>query len=296
MKINRMSQIGKASAKRGKPSYFMAVLGVTIVLSFIGIFGWIFLSAESYTKALKEDVRITAYLHSNAKKADVDSLMKYLENQSYTKAIEYVDKETAKKRFLDMGEQDFSNILDENPLQASLELNLKSNYVNKDTMESIRKDLINRPLVVQSVDYPSSLVEKIGTVVRWVLIVLIILAIVFSVLSIILIDNTIRLAMYSNRFLIKTMQMVGATRKFISRPMNIRAVINGTVAAVIAIAIIYILIMIFEGYLPYLKDLRNNGNLILLFLLLIVIGIGITLFSTNRSILKYLKMKLDDLY
>jgi cell division transport system permease protein len=163
-------------------------------------------------------------------------------------------------------------------------------------MESIRKDLINRPLVVQSVDYPSALVDKIGSVVRWLLIGLIILAVIFSVLSIILIDNTIRLAMYSNRFLIKTMQMVGATRQFISKPMNIRAIINGTIASLIAIAIIYILILVFEGFLPYLKDLRNNVNLIMLFLVLIVIGIGITVFSTNRSVLKYLKMKLDDLY
>lgn len=291
-----MSRSAKASAKRGKPSYFMAVLGVTIVLFFIGIFGWIFLSAESYTKALKEDVKIIAYLHNNSKKADVDSLMKYIEMKPYTKFIEYVDKETAKKRFIAKGEPDFSNIIDENPLQASLEFNLKSQYVHKDTMESIRKDLINRPLVVQSVDYPSALVEKIGSVVRWILIGLIILAVIFSGLSIILIDNTIRLAMYSNRFLIKTMQMVGATRQFISKPMNIRAIINGSIASAIAIVVIYILIQVFEGFLPYLKDLRHNGKLIMLFLLLFVIGIGISLFSTNRSVVKYLKMKLDDLY
>ncbi len=95
-----MSQIGKASTKRGKPSYFMSVLGVTIVLFFIGIFGWIFLSADSYTKALKEDVKIVAYLHNNAKKADVDSLQAYLAAKPYTKFIEYVDQETAKKRFI----------------------------------------------------------------------------------------------------------------------------------------------------------------------------------------------------
>jgi cell division transport system permease protein len=92
------------------------------------------------------------------------------------------------------------------------------------------------------------------------------------------------------------MQMVGATRQFISKPMNIRAVINGAIAAIIAIVIIYILILIFEGFLPYLKDLRNNGKLMMLFILLIVLGIGISVFSTTRSVLKYLKMKLDDLY
>ena len=291
-----MSQPGKASAKRGKPSYFMSILGVTIVLFFIGIFGWIFLSAESYTKVLKENVTVIAYLNDRAKKPDVDSLKTYLQNKPYTKSIEYVDKETAKKRFIAKGEPDFSNILDENPLQASIEFNLKSSYVNKDTLESIRKDLINRPLVVESVDYPSAVVEKVGSVVRWILIGLIILAVIFTLLSIILIDNTIRLAMYSNRFLIKTMQMVGATRQFISRPMNKKAVINGTIAAVIAIAIIYLLITVFESFIPSLRDLRNGGKMAMLFLVLVAIGIGITVFSTNRSILKYLKMKLDDLY
>jgi cell division transport system permease protein len=274
----------------------MSILGVTIVLFFIGIFGWIFLSAEGYTNVLKENVKMVAYLNDNAKKEHVDSLLNYIKSKPYTRFVEYVDKETAKKRFIAQGERDFSNILEENPLKASLEFNLKSDYVNKDTLESIRKDLINRPLIVESVDYPSAVVEKIGPIVKWVLVGLIIIAIIFSILSIILIDNTIRLAMYSNRFLIKTMQMVGATRKFISRPMNIRAIINGAVAALIAIFIIYGLITIFESFIPNLKDLRNTGKLLMLFILLVVIGIGITLFSTNRSIVKYLRMKLDDLY
>src|SRR5690606_15937335 len=123
-----------------------------------------------------------------------------------------------------------------------------------------------------------------------ILIGLVALAIVFSILSIVLIDNTIRLAMYSNRFLIKTMQMVGATRGFISRPMNFRAVINGALSAIISIALIYLIILLFENYLPYLKDLRDNTMLTFLFLFLLVLGIGISVFSTNRSVIKYLKM------
>jgi cell division transport system permease protein len=113
----------------------------------------------------------------------------------------------------------------------------------------------------------------------------------------VLIDNTIRLAMYSNRFLIKTMQMVGATRGFISKPMNIRAIINGALSAIISIVFIYGIIFIFEHYLlPELKDLRDNGMLMLLFAFLFVLGIGISVFSTQRSVIKYLKMSLDDLY
>lgn len=155
---------------------------------------------------------------------------------------------------------------------------------------------MERSMVVQSINYPASLVEKMGPTMRWILLGLVILAVVFSILSIVLIDNTIRLAMYSNRFLIKTMQMVGATRGFISKPMNIRAVINGALAALISIILIYLIIILFEAYLPYLSDLRDNRMLFLMFAFMIVLGIGISVLSTHRSVIKYLKMSLDDLY
>jgi cell division transport system permease protein len=139
-------------------------------------------------------------------------------------------------------------------------------------------------------------VEKMGSSVRAGLIVFAALAALFCILSIILIDNTIRLAMYSNRFLIKTMQMVGATRGFIAKPLNMRAVLNGLIAALVAIGLIYGLMLLSEYFLPYLRDLRDNSKVIILFSFLIVLGISITLFSTYRSVVKYLKMKLDELY
>jgi cell division transport system permease protein len=291
-----MAQFGKASSKRGKPSYFMAIVGVSIVLFFIGIFGFLFLSAGNYMRGLKEDVKVIVYLQNNARKPDVDQLRDYIAAKPYTKSIEYVDKEMAKSRMKTDGEENFEEFLEENPLPNSLEFHLKSEFVNKDTLTAIKSELSQKILLVESVKYPAALVEKIANIVKWILAGLIGLAVVFSLLSIILIDNTIRLAMYSNRFLIKTMQMVGATRNFISRPMNMRAVINGVVAAVIAIALIYLLIIGLERFVPYLRDLRNNLHLVMLFGIMLLLGIGISLFSTNRSIGKYLKMKLDDLY
>ena len=120
--------------------------------------------------------------------------------------------------------------------------------------------------------------------------------IALPVMVIILIDNTIRLAMFSNRFLIKTMQMVGATRWFIAKPLNIRALINGAISAVIAIAAVYGVITLAEKFLPDLKALHDNTMILLLFLALLIIGIFISVFSTHRSVIKYLRMKLDDLY
>lgn len=291
-----MAQIGKSSAKRSKPSYFMAILGVTIVLFFVGIFGWLLLNASRYIDELKEEVQVQVYLRNNLAQKDIDSLKSYIASKPYTKTVEYIDKETAKSRWLAQGESDFEELLDENPLPASIDFYTRSEYVQKDSLQAIKADLSKFAMFVQSVNYPAMLVEKMGATMQWILIGLVILAGVFSILSIVLIDNTIRLAMYSNRFIIKTMQMVGATRSFISRPMNIRAVMNGAIAAIISIVLIYLIIVVFENFLPYLKDLRDNAKLLMLFSFLILLGIGISVFSTHRSVVKYLKMKLDDLY
>jgi cell division transport system permease protein len=289
-------QTGKASAKRSKPSYFMAILGVSIVLFFVGIFGWVLLNASHYIDQLKEEVQVHVYIRNNVQQKEIDSLKSYIASQPYAKSIEYVDKETAKKRWLEQGEADFEELLEENPLPASIDFYTRSNYVHKDSLIAIKEDLLQRSMIVQSINYPASLVEKMGPIMQWLLLGLVVLAVVFSILSIVLIDNTIRLAMYSNRFLIKTMQMVGATRGFISKPMSLRAVINGAIAALISIALVYLIIILFENYLPYLKVLRDNTMLMLLFAFLIVLGIGISVLSTHRSVIKYLKMSLDDLY
>jgi cell division transport system permease protein len=150
--------------------------------------------------------------------------------------------------------------------------------------------------VISEFQYPTETVTSVSKYVKTAAIWILIIAIILSILVIISIDNTIRLAMYSNRFIIKTMQMVGATRNFIARPLNIRAIINGLIAAGVAIVLMVGFIAIAEKFVPYFKVLHDTSNMLLLFLLMIVLGLLISLFSTHRSVLKYLKMKLDDLY
>jgi cell division transport system permease protein len=292
-----MAQIGKSSSKRSQPSYFMAILGVTVVLFFVGVFGWLILNASKYTEVLKENVQVQVYLRNTASAKDVDSLTAWLTAKPYSRDVEYIDKATAKKRLLASGEKDFQDMIEGNPLPASIVFRMKSAYVVKDTLEAIKADILNgRDLVIESVNYPASLVEKMGPILKWILVVLVALATLFGILAIILIDNTIKLSMYSNRFLIKTMQMVGATRRFITGPITKRAVINGALAAFIAIACVWGMVLLSERLLPDLRDLRDNSRLGLLCGLIVVLGIGITLLSTYRSVIKYLKMKLDDLY
>jgi cell division transport system permease protein len=193
------------------------------------------------------------------------------------------------------GNEDWSKVLAENPLPNAIYFRIKKQYLQLDTLANIKTDL-EAQTWVSDVKYPDELVGKLNSNIRIVSIALLILVIVFSLVVIFLIDNTIRLAMFSNRFLIKTMQMVGATRGFIAKPLNVRAILNGAISGVIASAVLYIVILILEKYISWLKTIHDSGLLILLFLVLIVIGIGITLFSTHRSVVKYLRMKLDDLY
>ena len=290
-----MAQTGKSSIKRGKPSYFMSILGVTLVLFLLGIIGWLVINANKLGDYFKENVEVRAYLRGDLNPKDSVALMNYITTKPYLKSIQYVSKEEGKKIYMEEENEDWSKVLDENPLPNAIYFKIKRQYVQVDSMKAIQAD-IESQTYVSDVKYPAALVDKLNKNIRSVSIGLLILVIVISIVVIFLIDNTIRLAMFSNRFLIKTMQMVGATRWFIAKPLNIKAVINGAISGVIASALLYVVIIFAENSVDWLKTIHDNTLLILLFLILIVIGIAITVFSTHRSVIKYLRMKLDDLY
>lgn len=273
----------------------MAILGITLVLITLGTLGWIIINANKIGDYYKENVEVRAYLRENISKKDSAALVQYIASRPYVKSYEYVTKEGAKAKFMSDGNDDWKNVLTVNPLPASIDFKLNSQYVNSDTLAGIKQDL-EQNIGVNDVQYPNQLVSSISGFVQKLSLILLGLAIGCCIVSIILIDNTIRLAMFSNRFLIKTMQMVGATRGFIARPLTGRAILNGAISAAIAIVIIFGIVSFLENYLPALKAIKDDRLLIVLFIVLIGIGIGISLVSTYRSVVKYLKMKLDDLY
>jgi cell division transport system permease protein len=290
-----MAQFGKASSQRGKPSYFMSILGVTLVLFLLGIIGWLVINAGKLGQYFRESVEVRAYLRGNVSDADSTALVQYIAERPYVREYTFVDKEVAKKKYLDEGNDDWNGVLDQNPLPNSINFRLRKEYVQSDTLVNIEKEIEAHPLI-SDVQYPRELVSNLNANINRISFILLGLAIVLCVVVIVLIDNTIRLAMFSNRFLIKTMQMVGATRGFIAKPLNIRAIINGAISAVIAIVLVYLLTLVAENFLPELKALHDTKTLLLLFLILMILGIAITLFSTHRSVIKYLRMKLDELY
>ncbi|HEY0676954.1 MAG TPA: permease-like cell division protein FtsX [Chitinophagaceae bacterium] len=290
-----MPQPGRLSARRSKPSYVMAIIGVAFVLLILGVLGWLLINANKLGQHFQESIEVRVYLRENITTKDSADLVQYIATQPYVRAYEFVTKEQAKQKYLEDGNTDWSGVLENNPLPASINFRIRSEYAVADSLQKIQATLLQN-IAVSDVAYPQSLVANLNNIIQKISIVMLVIAIVICILVIILIDNTIRLAMFSNRFLIKTMQMVGATRWFIARPMNIRAIINGAISGLIAVAGILGFIFFAERWLPEIKALRDYGSLGIMFGLIILIGIGISLASTHRSVLKYLKMKLDDLY
>lgn len=292
-----MAQFGKASSKRGKPTYAYAIIGVSLVLFLFGIVGWFFLNLRKTGDYVKENIQVHAWLNPNAPKKSIDSLKTYVAALPYAKDVEYVTKEMAIAKWNADNDTTWKKFLDENPLPESVDFYVKADHVQKDSLDALSADLLNRyPGLVKEFQFPTETLSQVSKFVKTAAYIFLVAAIVLTILVVFSIDNTIRLAMYSNRFLIKTMQMVGATRWFIAKPLNVRAIVNGLIASGIAIVAVWATITLIEGLAPGFKVLHDNTSMILLFLIIIALGICITLVSTHRSVIKYLRMKLDDLY
>lgn len=292
-----MAQFGKASSKRSKPSYIYSIIGVALVLLIMGILGWIFLNFKSAGSSFKEDIRISAYLRTTNRDT-INLIQKYISSKSYAKDVQYTNKEAAKAIWGKEGNnEDWAKILDYNPLPESIDFYAKSDYVNQDSLNKISADIVGKfGSQLDELQYPRLLVNNLNERSSKLGLIFIVVAVVLCTIVIVSIDNTIRLAMFSNRFLIKTMQMVGATRGFIARPMDFRAILNGLISSIIAIVLLLVLIQWAERQFPQLGIIRNTRLTLILLGGMIVTGVGISLFSTHRSVVKYLKMSLDDLY
>jgi cell division transport system permease protein len=292
-----MAQFGKASTKRGKPSYVYAIIGVSLVLFLFGVVGWIFLNVKQTGDYFKEKIQLHAYLYRAASDDQIDSVQNFIKSLPYAANVEYTTREMAIEKFNAENDTLWKKLAITNPLPESIDFNVRANYMDTDSLAKLETYLLtNFPTTITEFQTPKETVAGVSNFVKNTTIVLLIVAIVLCLFVIISIDNTIRLAMYSNRFLIKTMQMVGATRWFIAKPLDGRAIINGLIAAIIAIGLIWGFISVAKNYLPYLQVVHNSKHLFLLFASIIILGIVISLFSTHRSVLKYLKMKLDELY
>lgn len=227
----------KYQKRRLISSYFSVVISIALVLFLLGNLGLMIINAQKVSDLLKEQVSLTVYLSDSAKKIEINQLQKSLELSDYTKSIVFVSKEEAAELMISETGEDFMDFVGYNPLQNSIDINLKASYVTNEQLNKIASDLSQKQFV-DDVKFDEDLIALMNKNVRkisyWVLVV----SIIFTLISMILINSSIRLAVYSKRFIIKTMQMVGATKSFIRRPFiykNMQLGLTGSLIANLAL-------------------------------------------------------------
>lgn len=280
---------------KAKSNYLSTIISITLVLFMLGLLGMIVLNAQKISEHVKQNIGFSLYLQDGLSKSELKSLEKDIKAKEYTNRIEYVSKEKAAELLKkDLGE-DFVDFLGYNPLSESIDVYLKADYANEDKMIEIEKSLSSYPMVKEVV-YQKDLISEVNANVRRISIVLVGFSILLLIVVIALINNTIRLAIYSKRFLIKTMQLVGATGGFIRRPFVSRGVLNGLISGVVAILLLLLVMYSAERNIPALVELQNINHYLLLFASIIVLGILISWISTSLAVRKFLRMQSGDLY
>jgi len=284
-----------STGKKGKPTYFNAIMGVALVLFLIGVLGWLLINGRALSRAFKEDLEVNVDFHDNVTDQSVTRMQAILLKQPFVREARIITKEEAVKMENQVEGGNMVDFLGYNPLFTSISMKLNEEYVNKDSLNKIKKFMLQSN-VVRDVTWPNVVVDQMNSNLRKIGIILGGISVILLIVVIFLIDNTVRLAMFSSRFIIKTMQMVGATRSFITRPFDMRAFINGLISGVVSVIGLWVVISFANAQLPVLKTLTEPGLLTFLIISMLVLGIIISMISTHRSVVKYLKMHVDDLY
>ena len=277
------------------PSYIYSIIGISLVLFLLGTIGWLAINGRALSRFFKEQVEVQVILHDKTRDSKTQELAAILEKQPFVSNVNIITKEEAAEQFAKEWEEDFTELLDFNPLYTSINLKMPSAYVNADSMAKI-KQFLHQSNIVREVAYPNVVVDQMNSNFRKIGMVLGVIALILFIAVVIIIDNTVRLAMFSNRLLIKTMQMVGATRWFIARPFDWRALISGLISGLVAVIGLIALVYFAGTQLPELHAIRDYWALGILILGILILGILISVLSTHRSVVKYLKLKLDELY
>ena len=284
-----------SSKTRLKSSYVTLVVSVSLVLFLLGILGLVLINAKELSDYFRESLSFSVILDDDAKEADIRMLQKDLDAKYYVKSTEYVSKDVAAAKMKeDLGE-DFISFLGDNPLPSSIDVYLVSNYTSPDSVTKIEKYILEYPFV-KEVYYQESLLFLINENIRKISLFLLVISAFLFLIALTIINNTIRLAVYSRRFIIRTMQLVGATRSFIRRPFIIQSAFHGFLAALIAMTLLMILLYFVEREFFVMFTLESTKLLILLGGAVIIIGIMINMISTFFSVNRYLDISEDKLY
>lgn len=286
----------KMNASTFVSSRVTATISISLVLFLLGLIVLLSLFAGKLSVYVKENLSFSIILNENMKDTEIKRFQKMLDVAPYVKSTEYISKEQAAKELeQELGENPES-FLGYNPMLASIEVKLKSDYANNDSIAIIEKDLKAFSGNIQDVLYRKDLMQSVNDNMKKAGLILFILAAVLLLISFALISNTIRLMIYSKRFIIYTMKLVGATNAFIRKPFVRANIISGIIAAFIAIAMLMgLLYYVSQGVTDFI-GLINIDTLLIVFSIVIILGITISVIATRFAVNKYLKMDGDDLY
>lgn len=285
----------KYNKRRLKSTYITSVISTSLVLFMLGILGMIILHAQKISNQVKENIGFSIYMKEEAKESDILMFQKSVDIKDFTKSTEYITKEKAAADLSkDLGE-DFINFLGYNPLTAKIDVKLKAAYANNDSLSKIEKDLVKNP-VVKEVYYQKSLVQVVNDNVKRISIFILSFSSLLLIIAIALINNVIKLSVYSKRFLIKTMQLVGATQSFIRRPFIIKGVLSGIYGALVSIIFLTGILYLAQDNFPEIFNIQDIDLYLIVFGTVIILGVIFSWISTFFAVRKYLNMKTDSLY
>src|ERR1700709_1123694 len=271
------------SSKKTKTIYISTVFGIAMVLLMIGLLGLILVEANNLSRYVKENIVLNVFVDDAAHETDVLQLQKQIEGNTIVKQTQYVSKELAARNLQkDLGE-DFVKFLGYNPLSQSLDIYLKAEYANNADIEKFKAELLKNPLV-KEVKYQKSLVNQMNENITTISLIILVFAGIFVVLSVALINNTIRLAIYSQRFLIKSMQLVGATKGFIRKPFLLYGIWHGLLGALISVVILIGTLYLANKQIPDLIILQSYTEFGVVFIGVVGIGVFISGFSTYLAV------------
>ena len=289
------SKEAKITKRRLRSSYLTSVVSIALVLFLLGILGLLMLNAKRISDYVKENIGFSIMLKEDVKEVDVIRLQKMLDAKNYVKSTKYVTQEEAAEELQKELGEDFVSFLGYNPLLASIDVHLNASYANPESIEQIKQDL-RKYDQIKEVFYQKSLVELINQNIRKIGLIILVFSGLLFLVAVALIHNTIRLSIYSKRFIINTMQLVGATHGFIRRPFIFTGVMQGVYASLLSIALLTGVVYLLQDEFSEIISLQDYRILALLYGIVLLMGVVISWISTFMAVNKYLKIKVDKLY
>lgn len=285
----------KISRRRLQTSTVTTIISISLVLFMLGLLGLLVLHAQKLSDYVKENIGFSVIIKEEIKEPGIIEFQKKLDLEPFVKSTEYITRERAAKELTeDLGE-DFIDFLGYNPLLASIDIRLNAEYANNDSLAMLEKKLLENPRV-KEVFYHKSLVDLVNQNIRRISFVILVFTAVLMLISVALINNTIRLSVYSKRFIIRSMQLVGATQNFIRKPFLIKSLVHGFISALIAIFLLGLVLYFSRKALPELVDMQDIDMFLSLFAIVTVLGLLITGISTLFAVRKFLRIRQDRLY